>query len=128
VRWPILSAGRIRANVNAADARSEQAALRYEQTLLIAFGEVEKKLVALAREQQRLLSLTAALTAQERSLAIAQERFTRGLDDFEDVLRSQRLQINLQDQVVLSRRAVGQHLAALAKALVGGWQPVIASR
>jgi NodT family efflux transporter outer membrane factor (OMF) lipoprotein len=128
VRWPILSAGRIRANVNAADARSEQAALRYEQTLLIAFGEVEINLVALAREQQRLLSLTTALTAQERSLAIAQERFTRGLDDFEDVLRSQRLQINLQDQVVLSRRAVGQNLAALAKALGGGWQPIVASR
>ena len=40
IRWPILSGGRIRANVNAADARAEQAAIRYEHVVLSAFGEV----------------------------------------------------------------------------------------
>ena len=121
VRWPILSGGRIRANIAAADARADQAATRYEQALLIAFGEVENALVGLAREQERLRSLTAALTAQDRALAVGQERFTRGLDSYEGVLRAQRLQIDLQDRVVLSRRAVGQNVAALAKALGGGW-------
>ncbi len=128
VRWPILSGGRIRANIKAADARTEQAALRYEQVLLIAFGEVESSLVALAREQERLRSLDTALAAQGRALAVAQERFTRGLDSYEGVLRAQRLQIDLQDRVVLSRRAVGQDLASLAKALGGGWQGPLAAR
>lgn len=123
IRWPILSGGRIRANVKAADARAEQAAIRYEQVVLSAFGEVESSLVALAREQERLRSLETALAAQDRALAVAQERFTRGLDAYEGVLRAQRLQIDLQDRVVLSRRAVGQDLAALAKALGGGWNP-----
>jgi NodT family efflux transporter outer membrane factor (OMF) lipoprotein len=121
LRWPILSGGRIRANIAAADARAEQAAIRYEQALLSAFGEVEDSLVALAREQERLRSLDLALAAQGRGLAVAQERFDRGLDPYEGVLRAQRLLIELQDQVVLSRRAVGQDLAALAKALGGGW-------
>lgn len=121
IRWPILSGGRIRANVAAADARAEQAALRYEQVVLSAFGDVESALVALAREQERLRSLESALAAQDRALAVAQERFTRGLDAYEGVLRAQRLQIDLQDRVVLSRRAVGVNLTALAKALGGGW-------
>jgi NodT family efflux transporter outer membrane factor (OMF) lipoprotein len=121
VRWPILSGGRIRANIASADARAEQAAIRYEQVVLLAFGEVENALVSLAREQERLRSLDAALVAQNRALAVAQERFTRGLDTYEGVLRAQRLLIDLQDRVVLSRRAVGQNVAALAKALGGGW-------
>ena len=121
VRWPILSGGRIRANIASADARAEQAAIRYEQVVLLAFGEVENALVSLACEQQRLRSLDAALVAQNRALAVGQERFTRGLDAHENVLRAQRLLIDLQDRVVLSRRAVGQNVAALAKALGGGW-------
>ena len=121
VRWPILSGGRIRANIASADARAERAAIRYEQVVLLAFGEVENALVSLAREQQRLRSLDAALVAQNRALAVGQERFTRGLDAYESVLRAQRLLIDLQDRVVLSRRAVGQNVAALAKALGGGW-------
>ena len=121
VRWPILSGGRIRANIAAADARADEAAIRYEQVLLAAFGEVENALVGLAREQERLRSLDTALAAQGRALAVAQERFSRGLDPYEGVLRAQRLLIDLQDRVVLSRRAVGQDLAALAKALGGGW-------
>jgi NodT family efflux transporter outer membrane factor (OMF) lipoprotein len=121
VRWPILSGGRIRANIASADARAEQAAIRYEQVVLLAFGEVENALVSLAREQERLRSLDAALIAQNRALAVAQERFTRGLDAYEGVLRAQRLLIDLQDRLVLSRRAVGQNVAALAKALGGGW-------
>jgi NodT family efflux transporter outer membrane factor (OMF) lipoprotein len=128
VRWPILSGGRIRANIRAADARAEQAAIRYEQVVLNAFGEVESALVSLAREQERLRSLGTALAAQDRALAVAQERFTRGLDAYEGVLRAQRLQIDLQDRVVLSRRAVGQNLASLAKALGGGWSTPVARR
>ncbi len=126
VRWPILSGGRIRANIAAADARAEQAAIRYEQVVLSAFGDVENALVSLAREQERLRSLDAALAAQGRAVAVAQERFTRGLDPYEGVLRAQRLLIELQDKVVLSRRAVGQDLASLAKALGGGWTPAAA--
>ncbi len=128
IRWPILSAWGIAANVRAADAHAERAALNYERVVLNALGEVENALVGLAREQDRGQQLDLALAAQERSLALARIRFERGLDAYDVVLRAERLLISVQDQVVLSRRAVCQGVATLAKALGGGWdaEPVAA--
>lgn len=128
IRWPILSAWGIAANVRAADAHAERAALVYERTVLAALGEVENALVGVLREQDRGQQLDLALVAQERSLALARVRFERGLDAYDAVLHAERLLISVQDQVVLSRRAVCQGLATLAKALGGGWdaEPVAA--
>ena len=128
IRWPILSAWGIAANVRAANAGTERAALHYERTVLAALGEVENAVVAVLSEQDRGQQLDLALAAQERSLGFARVRFERGLDAYDTVLRAERLLISVHDQVVLSRRAVCQGLAALAKALGGGWnaEPIAA--
>ncbi|HEY8151868.1 MAG TPA: efflux transporter outer membrane subunit, partial [Vicinamibacteria bacterium] len=51
VRWPILSGGRIRANIRVQDARQEQALQQYEKAILTALEEVENALSAHSREQ-----------------------------------------------------------------------------
>src|SRR5439155_2740698 len=57
VRLPILSGGRIRANIQVQDARQEEAIRQYEKAVLIAVEDVENSLSSQMREQQRLEAL-----------------------------------------------------------------------
>lgn len=122
IRWPILSAGRIRQNIRTQDARQEQALLRYEQTVLNSLEEVENALVAFGREQERHRALEAAAQASSRSVTLADERYRGGLADFLDVLEAQRSLLAAQDSLVQCERRLGQELVRLFKSLGGGWQ------
>jgi NodT family efflux transporter outer membrane factor (OMF) lipoprotein len=73
VRLPILSGGRIRANIRVQDARQEQALRQYEKAVLTAVEEVENALSARAREARRLHTLRASVAANRRALDLATE-------------------------------------------------------
>ena len=90
VRLPILSGGRIRANIQVQDARQEQASDQYEKAVLGAVEEVENALSAHTRERRRLETLSASVAANRRALDLATERYTGGLENFLSVLDSQR--------------------------------------
>ena len=66
VQWRIFDAGRIRANIKVQNARQEQALAAYEQTVLMAFEEVEDNLVLYAKEQMRRRSLEDAVTREPK--------------------------------------------------------------
>lgn len=121
LHWPVLDAGRIRANIQVHDARQEQAMLHYEQTVLTALEEVENALVAYSQEHARRQALHAAVEANTRALALATEWYRRGLGDFLNVLEAQRSLLNSQSQLVQSTAALAAHVVALYKALGGGW-------
>jgi NodT family efflux transporter outer membrane factor (OMF) lipoprotein len=122
VRWNIFSAGRVENNIRAQTARQEQALARYERTVLTAFHDVEDSLVGYSRERVRLRTLNDAVTAQSRAVELAEELYTRGLTDFQNVLDAQRQLYALQDLQAESRRDVTGNLIALYKALGGGWE------
>ena len=121
VRWPILSGGRIRANIQVQDARQEQALQQYEKTILIAVEEVENALSAQAREQRRLESLRASVAANRRALVLATDRYTSGLENFLSVLDAQRALYVADDGVAQSETNAMVSLIAVYKALGGGW-------
>jgi outer membrane protein TolC len=124
MRWPLLGAGieRIRAAIAAADARADQAMLRYQQVVLTAFAEVEDALVALSRDRIRALGLAAALGAHRHALELVRDRQAHGVDNYLAVLREEMLLFDAEDQYQLGRKAVSLDLVVLAKALGGGWQ------
>jgi len=128
VRWPLLGAGisRIKASVDAADARSVQALLNYQKTVMTAFSEVEDALVAFSRDRNRALALGGALDAHRRALALVRDRQEHGVDNFIAVLREELAVFDAEDQFQLGRKAVSEDLVVLAKALGGGWQPAVA--
>ncbi|MFQ3589809.1 MAG: efflux transporter outer membrane subunit, partial [Chloracidobacterium sp.] len=78
VRLPIFTGGRIRNNIAARDAQVEQAALRYEQTVLRAFEEVERALVGYLREGERRRALAAATLEQQEAARLAEIRYAGG--------------------------------------------------
>ena len=121
VRWPILSGGRIRANIQVQDARQQQAVIQYEKAVLTAVEEVENALAAQTREQRRLDSLQASVAANRRALNLATERYTGGLENFLSVLDAQRAVYTAEDALAQSETSVIVSLIAVYKALGGGW-------
>ncbi len=119
--WPVFDAGRIRSTIHVADARQQQALSHYEQTVLIAFREVEDALVGYATEQSRRAGLAASLESARKSVDLANDQYKAGAVDLLVVLDAQRTQFAAEDLLALSDRAVTTYLVTLYKALGGGW-------
>ncbi len=122
VQWRIFDAGRVRANIQAQTAVQDQASLVYEQIVLTALEEVENALVAYAKEQEHRGLLEKAVTANQKSVELADQLYTGGLGNYLNLLDAQRALYASQDELVRSERAVSLNLVALYKALGGGWQ------
>ena len=121
IQWALFQGGRIRANIEVQNARQEQAALHFEQSLLGALKDVEDALVLHAREQIRRATLAQAVAAQQRAADLADQRYAQGLVDFLNVLDAQRQLYLAQDALIQSDRAVATNSIALYKAVGGGW-------
>lgn len=119
--WPVLDWGRIRSNVRVQDARTEQALLAYERTVLTSFEEVENALADLDAERRRGEALARSVQAAQRAVELAQQQYTSGLRDFLNVLTTQRSLFESEDQLTASRQRLATSLVALYKALGGGW-------
>jgi multidrug efflux system outer membrane protein len=122
ISWPIFDAGRIRANIEVRNAQQEQALTQYEKTVLAAFGDVEKSLVNYSREQARQQALTNAVASNRRAVEMANELYVRGLNDFLNVLDTQRSLYAAEDDLAQSEATMAANLVALYKALGGGWE------
>lgn len=124
VVWPIFESGRILANVHVQNAREKEALNQYQQTVLVAFEDVDAALTAYAKEQIRRQSLKRSVQANQKALDLADNLYRQGLTDFIRVLTSQRGLYLSQDALVRSDQAVALDLVALYKALGGGWETV----
>jgi outer membrane protein, multidrug efflux system len=122
ITWPIFDAGRIRANIEIRNAQQEQALNQYEKTVLAALGDVEKSLVSYSREQVRQRSLAEAVASSRRAVEMASELYIRGLNDFLNVLDTQRSLYAAENDLAQSEATMASNLVALYKALGGGWE------
>ncbi len=122
ITLPIFNWGKLNANIKSKKAQFEQAFYAYQSTVLTAFKEVEDALVANLKEQQRYHSLLQAVGANELAVALANERYHKGLTGFLDVLQTQQALYQTQSQLVTSAGNVSSNQVALYKVLGGGWQ------
>ncbi len=123
VAAPIFNAGRLRAQVEIQDAVRERAQATYESTLLKALEEVENALVALARSREREQALASGFDAARNAAALARDRYSAGLIDFQAVLDTERSVLSLQDSLASTHADGIAALVRLYKALGGGWSP-----
>jgi len=120
-RWHILDGNRVRSSIRAETAATEQARLRYEQTVLLAVEEVENALASLLQDRQRLAALRRSTEECERSVGLVREQYANGLTDFQNVLDMQRTLWTQQDRLAAGEGQIVLDLIRLYKALGGGW-------
>ncbi len=119
--WNIFDMGRIRQNIAVQDARTEQALLSYELTMLKAIKEVEDSLSGFHEQQARLKALAKSVTASEESLEMSTKLYKDGLTPFQDVLDAQRALLNAESSRDQTTGNSAIQLVSLYKALAGGW-------
>jgi NodT family efflux transporter outer membrane factor (OMF) lipoprotein len=121
-RWPILNYGRLTNNVRVQDARFQELAVAYQNTVLRAYQEVEDSLVAFLRAQDQTRFLTDSVTASQRSVELSLIQYREGIADYVRVLDAQRFLVNQQDRQAESRGTIARSLIGTFKALGGGWE------
>jgi NodT family efflux transporter outer membrane factor (OMF) lipoprotein len=123
IRWDLFSGGRIRSQIRVEEARTQQALVRYEQTVLFALEEAEGAMVSYDQRRRRREKLRTSVDATERSLDLVMTQYTAGLTDFQNVLDTQRSLLNRQDELAVTRGGVIRDLIGIYRALGGGWDP-----
>jgi len=121
VTWPLLDLGRVRARVDVAHAREDEAKSQYSAVVLRALEETETALVTYDRSHARLALLNEAVRASTRASELAQQRFDAGLTDFLQVLDAQRTQLEAENQLAAAHTAAATALVAVYKAVGGTW-------
>jgi len=122
ISWDIFNYGRIRNNVREQDARFEQLAVAYQNSVLNAAREVEDALLGFLRTQEQVVFLTDAVAASERAAALAMTQYREGAVDYTRVLNTQTSLVQQQDRLTATRGDVVTNLVGVYKALGGGWQ------
>ena len=122
VNWAVFDGWRIRSNIKVQDARTEQALVTYQKTVLVALQDVQNALVAYVKEQEHRELLGQAVQANTKAVDLATQLYTQGQTDFLNVTTAQRSLYASQSALVDSNRAVATDLVSLYKALGGGWE------
>jgi multidrug efflux system outer membrane protein len=125
ISWAFLDLGRVYARIKAADASAEASLAQYEQTVLNALEETENALVNYNQERARQVLLASAAQASVKADELAHLRFDEGVSDFLMVLDTELRLLQDQDRLALSETATATALAALYKALGGGWENTV---
>jgi NodT family efflux transporter outer membrane factor (OMF) lipoprotein len=120
--WPIFNFGRVRAQIRAADARSQAAAARYEKSVLGPLSDSETALNRYAAAGAERREREAARAQSAIALDLARQRYRAGEDDLLAVLDAQSAYSESEQAALIARAAELNALATLYKALGGGWE------
>jgi multidrug efflux system outer membrane protein len=120
---PIWNAGRVGAQVDAANARQRQALAQYQLAIQNAFRDVRDAVVAQSKTREQFDAENRRAATLREALRLAKLRYQSGVASQLDVLDAERnllaAELNRSDALRAQRAAV----ADLFKALGGGWSP-----
>jgi outer membrane protein TolC len=122
VRWDILNYGRILNNVRVQDARFQELAYTYQNTVLQAGREAEDAIVAYLQAQEQTRDLEASVYAAARTVQISFDQYREGAVDFTPVVLFESTLAGQQDSLAVARGSVALNLIATYRALGGGWE------
>lgn len=119
---PIFAFGRLKRREQVAVEAYNQSAHTYEQTVLTAFADVEKALVAIETYRNQVKRYGEFVLANDRIATMTQALYRSGMSDYLDVIDAQRSLYESQMQYVNLVAQQYINYVNLCKALGGGWQ------
>jgi multidrug efflux system outer membrane protein len=121
---PLLNAQILGFQQEAVEAQARQAVAQYEQSILVAFKEVEDALVAVRTAREQRAAQVEQVEALRSALRLANLRYKGGLANYLDVLIAQRNLFDAELALTGTHRLHLVSIVQLYKALGGGWSPV----
>jgi NodT family efflux transporter outer membrane factor (OMF) lipoprotein len=120
--WSLLDFGALDAQVEVARLRTRAQLVNYKRVIQNAVKEVDTTWDDYAAQQDRLTRLGEALVASQRAVTLANERYTRGLTDFLNVVDAERQEYDIEEQYSDAQVAAAEQFIALYRSLGGGWE------
>lgn len=120
---PLLNAQILGFQQEAVEAQARQAVAQYEQSILVAFREVEDALVAVRTAREQREAQVQQVEALRSALHLASVRYKGGLANYLDVLIAQRNLFEAELALTGTHRLHLVSVVQLYKALGGGWPP-----
>ncbi|OUL83628.1 TolC family protein, partial [Paraburkholderia hospita] len=93
---PIFTAGSISGQVSQAEAQQQQALFQYQQSIQVAFQEVDDALIALQKSREQLVVQGRQVVALQTYARLARLRFEGGYTSYIEVLDAERSLFNAQ--------------------------------
>jgi multidrug efflux system outer membrane protein len=123
VSLPIFNTGRIGAGVDSAEARAQEALVRYEQTVQQAFREVSDALVEHRKRRESRIQQALLVTSLRDAARLADIRYRGGVTSYLEVLDTERQLFDAELLLAQSQRDELLAIVRLYRALGGGWAP-----
>ena len=120
---PIFQAGRIRRNLEAAQARFDAALAEYQKAALNSYREVANSLLTIQKLAQQRGFREAGVIALQDASDLARARYDSGLASYIEILTADQDLFERQLALAQTRGAELRARAELYRALGGGWQP-----
>jgi NodT family efflux transporter outer membrane factor (OMF) lipoprotein len=117
----LFDAGLRRATVEQFRAQYDETVANYRQTVLTAFEQVEDNLASLRILSGEIQYQDTAVKSAEKTLAIAKDRYSLGIDPYLNVLTAQTALLSNQETAVNLRIQQMTASGGLIEALGGGW-------
>ncbi len=121
ITLPIFNAGRLAANLDAAELQRDINIAQYEKAIQNAFREVADALADRNTLEDQIKAQAALAEASSRSFELSSARFKHGINSYLTVLDSQRSMYAAQQGLITVRLAQQANLLTLYKTLGGGW-------
>lgn len=122
VHLPIFTSGRIQANIRASEARLDEAARQYDQSILKALSEVDSACQMRSALNARSTFLDETISKSVERTHAAKMLYKHGDKVFQDVLDAELATLQYRDKWVETRLNMAQTTIRLYQALGGGWQ------
>ena len=118
---PIFEGGRLRAQIDAAEAEYVAQAAAFARLALEAFGEVETALFRLDAVRERYAFLLEQEEAAASAVELQIQRFQQGVGDYIAFLDARRNLVEIRRTLTSARRALADARLGVHRALGGTW-------
>jgi multidrug efflux system outer membrane protein len=121
VTAPIFTAGAIRGQVKSTEAYQQELLIRYQQTIQVAFREVDDSLVDQQQTKDQLEAQGRQVEALKEYARLAQLRFDNGYTSYLEVLDANRSLFDAELSYAQTNAILLRSFVNLYKAMGGGW-------
>lgn len=122
IRWSLFDTGRVRARIAASEARTKEALIVYDRTVLRALHETDDAFKAYGAAGSMLGLRLLESAANREAARLARMRFSAGEGIYLNVLEAERSDFASRRALAVARTHQRLAVVSIYKALGGGWE------
>jgi multidrug efflux system outer membrane protein len=125
MNWSLLNWGSVESQIDRQKARTDEALVNYQSTILSAFQEVENSLVGFASSEVSRRSSSLSRNDTLESLVLMLQSYEAGTVDLASVVQIELQYLDAEYTLLNLEGQVAQAAVSLFKAMGGSWTPML---